>query len=332
MKFIVGLSAALYMIAGSYLNLIAKHQSLTKIDGFYFQHPAIQVLFMFIGAIPCLFAVKHLSTKMHSIYIKPIIYIAVLQVVGNILSQFAIYLTAPSICQITSASISIFVALFSMILLNSKINKKRWIAMLIMMIGFYIVGISTSDNLYNTNNTAGIFIILVSQAFIGLAFVIEENFLKATKIDIRLEVGLFGIGSSLLTALLLPLASAFNCSPYCKYGILDDYKIGFSLLFHHKALLISCVSISLGFLLYNISGVYMSQNCSSLLRTMYDNCSTLLIWAISLLLKWEEFSFIELIGFSIVVSGIILNNREQTIDKFQVEKGKISYTEIDITP
>ena len=318
------------MIAGSYLNLIAKHQSITKVDGFYFQHPVIQVLFMFMGAIPCLLAVKHIGVKMHAIYIRPITYISILQVIGNILSQFAIYLTAPSICQITSASISIFVALFSMILLKSKINKKRWLAIFIMMIGFYIVGISTKDDVVNTNNTAGIFIILISQMFIGLAFVIEENFLKESNIDIKLEVGLLGIGSSLLTALMLPLSSAFNCRPYCKYGVLDHYQIGFSLLLSHKVLLISCISISVGFLLYNITGVYLSKSCSSLLRSMYDNCSTLLIWGTSLLLRWEQFSFTELIGFTIVVCGIAMNNREQTIDKFQLKN--ISFSEIDITP
>ena len=235
---------------------------------------------------------------------------------SNIIGQLGMYLTTPSIVQITGASLSLFVAIFSIIQLRAPITAKKWIAMSLMFSGFYIVAASSKDTEYGSNNVLGIILTIISQVFLALALVIEEKLLKYSKINEYFEVGLVGSISAIFTGISLPISSVIKCKYYCRYDYLDDYKEGFTHLANSNFLISSSITLAISFLIYEVSGVVISKYSSSLSRTMYDCSSTLLIWTVSLIVKWETFNIFELIGFCIIVCGASIHNNEKSSELF----------------
>jgi hypothetical protein len=59
---------------------------------------------------------------------------------------------------------------------------------------------------------------------------------------------------------------------------------------------------------FNATGVAITKYASAAQRSTVDTCRTLLIWVISLMLKWEKFYWQELIGFFLLVSGTLVYN------------------------
>jgi len=59
---------------------------------------------------------------------------------------------------------------------------------------------------------------------------------------------------------------------------------------------------------FNATGVAVTKFASAAQRSTVDTCRTLLIWVISLMLKWEKFYWQELIGFILLVGGTLVYN------------------------
>lgn len=59
---------------------------------------------------------------------------------------------------------------------------------------------------------------------------------------------------------------------------------------------------------YNASGVSITKYASAAQRSTLDSMRTLFIWIGSLILGWESFIWLELIGFIFLVSGTLIFN------------------------
>jgi hypothetical protein len=72
------------------------------------------------------------------------------------------------------------------------------------------------------------------------------------------------------------------------------------------------IAMSLGIIVsigcFNATGVAVTKYASAAQRSTVDTCRTLLIWVISLMLKWEKFYWQELIGFLLLVCGTLVYN------------------------
>lgn len=59
---------------------------------------------------------------------------------------------------------------------------------------------------------------------------------------------------------------------------------------------------------FNATGVAITKFASAAQRSTVDTCRTLCIWVISLILGWEDFYALELIGFVMLVGGTLVYN------------------------
>jgi len=59
---------------------------------------------------------------------------------------------------------------------------------------------------------------------------------------------------------------------------------------------------------FNFFGLMVTKHISATARSTVDTCRTLFIWAASLALGWEEFKWLQVAGFSLLIYGTFVYN------------------------
>jgi hypothetical protein len=59
---------------------------------------------------------------------------------------------------------------------------------------------------------------------------------------------------------------------------------------------------------FNWSGVTVTQTASAVARSTIDVSRTALIWAFELFMLWNTFSWVQLIGFVVLITGTLIYN------------------------
>jgi len=134
--------------------------------------------------------------------------------------------------------------------------------------------------------------------------VLEEKLLDDTGIDEVSEVGIFGAGSFATTLLMMPFAGKIRCkAAWCKYGYLDDIKRVW--IDTDAFILGSSLVYGICFLIYELSGIVIIRGDSAVLRCILDNVVTVLVWVMSLYMRWESANLIDFIGFIVILIGLL---------------------------
>ena len=71
------------------------------------------------------------------------------------------------------------------------------------------------------------------------------------------------------------------------------------------AIVLVCISKALS----NYYGVCVTKNVSAVARSMLSSLRTMMVWMIELVLNWEQFHQLQLVGFIILVFGNLIYNR-----------------------
>jgi drug/metabolite transporter (DMT)-like permease len=240
---------------------------------------------------------------------------ALCDICGTTLMNICLIITSASVFQMLRGAIVIFVALFSVIFLNRKLQLYQWVSLLSIVLGVSLVGLSgilksSPPNFTNDTNDGmavlGVIMVLVSQIFVATQFVLEEKILSRYSvgpIEVAYLEGFFGI----ITVSFAILVGHVQYGQYhpgsywdavtAYHQIFDNFKVwGISLVF--------CVSIGL----FNFFGLSVTRTVSATSRSTIDTSRTLFIWMVSLVLGWETFSFLQVIGFVFLVYGTFLFN------------------------
>lgn len=59
---------------------------------------------------------------------------------------------------------------------------------------------------------------------------------------------------------------------------------------------------------FNFFGLSVTRTVSATSRSTIDTCRTLFIWVVSLALGWENFKWLQVVGFGLLVYGTFLFN------------------------
>ena len=59
---------------------------------------------------------------------------------------------------------------------------------------------------------------------------------------------------------------------------------------------------------FNFAGISVTKELSATTRMVLDSVRTLVIWAVSMLIGWQDFYYLQLIGFCILLAGMMLYN------------------------
>ena len=87
-----------------------------------------------------------------------------------------------------------------------------------------------------------------------------------------------------------------------------DLPLGFSQTFASPAIYGTSLAICLSIALFNFSGLAVTKNVSATARSLIDTSRTVGIWAVSLLLGWEQLAPLQVLGFGMLVYGTLCFN------------------------
>lgn len=245
---------------------------------------------------------------------------------GSGLQTFAIFLLPASIWQMMRNATVIFVVIFTVVYLKKPVRGHSWVAVVLSMIGFVLVG-SASMMVQNgpdfdrgvadstvVNSLIGIVLLLVSLIFSGFQFAYQEKLFDNFVFDPRRLVGAESIVGSITLTLCLVITSRIPCpnKEMCTTSI-DDPSEGILALFASRELLFWAGCSALSIMVYNLSGLYLTKHVSSIFRIVMDSVRTIVIWVVCILAGLEKFSwpcfYLQAPGFLFLIAGNLVNNR-----------------------
>ncbi len=92
------------------------------------------------------------------------------------------------------------------------------------------------------------------------------------------------------------------------YGSAENTAFAFAQMFQDWRLSLAVVGSICSIAFFNFFGITIAKRMSSTARSTIDSLRTFIIWIISLLIGWESFQWLQLVGFIILVSGSFLYN------------------------
>jgi drug/metabolite transporter (DMT)-like permease len=233
----------------------------------------------------------------------------------------------------TRGTLVLFVGLFSLIFLKRKLSATRWFALVVVVLGVAIVGLSgiieqkappptlpgnTEPKLVNTilqrtvadvNSSAGLrtvfgmLLIFLAQTFTASQFVLEESIMHKNSISPLQMVafeGTFGLLLTLLFQILLHFTYGRTTSGQGGYF---DMKAGWEDITQHRSIWASSLLIMVCIGSFNFFGLSVTRNVSATSRSTIDTCRVLFVWLCSLGLGWEKFRYLQVVGFALLVYG-----------------------------
>ncbi|KAK9366526.1 hypothetical protein V1509DRAFT_629715 [Lipomyces kononenkoae] len=245
---------------------------------------------------------------------------------GTTLMNVGLFFTPVSVYQMTRGALVLFVGLFSVIFLGRRLELRQWTALGVVVLGVFIVGLSgviyapdatpdgdiPDDTMREPNSfvqvALGVFIIALAQIFTATQFVFEEHILKDYHLDSMRVVGWEGIFGFLLTGLIMIVAYIFVGHTDAGRGGYFDIPSGAAQIASNRSVFLSSLMIMLSIGAFNFFGISVTQRISATSRSTIDTCRTLGIWLISIMLGWERFRALQLIGFGLLVYGTLVFN------------------------
>ncbi|ORZ19017.1 hypothetical protein BCR42DRAFT_412045 [Absidia repens] len=229
------------------------------------------------------------------------------------LMNVGLILTSASVYQMLRGAVVIFTGLFSYLFLNRRLRAFEWFSLVCVVLGVAVVGLSSvlfpqarpSDGVeklatdVDWQSFAGVLLILGAQIFTATQFVVEEKILAHYHVTPLEAVGLegsFGVISVLGSLPILHVLFRDQTDYF-------DMVQGFHDFFDHPGVWQTGIAISISIAFFNWFGLTMTHTVSATARSTIDASRTFFIWMVSIYLGWEMFSWIQVVGFIIMVTG-----------------------------
>ncbi|CRK86921.1 CLUMA_CG000742, isoform A [Clunio marinus] len=298
-----------------------------------FDHPFVQACFMFFGEFMCLIVFKAIFyqlrkrndgsedvttlTKGNRNFNQLILWpAAMLDMIATSTMYIGLNLTYASSFQMLRGSVIVFVAIFSMIFLQRRLQLREWMGIGFIIIGLTCVGLS--DMLGGNNSDVDRLDVLIGDSLIILAQIItasqmvfEERFVAGLDIPALQAVGWEGFfGFSVLSLLLIPMyfisvPSKFTNNPR---GVMEDAIDAFYMIKNNHLLMVPISGTIISIAFFNFAGISVTKEISATTRMVLDSIRTMVIWAVSLLIGWQSFHYLQVVGFISLLFGMCVYN------------------------
>ena len=278
---------------------------------------------------------------------EPKLYTTTLPAICDILSttllNFGLLFVVPSIYQMTRGSVVFFSALFSVWFLKHRIEKSKWFALFLVILGIAVVSLAgtlerdragevlprpalvtyarelsldamrTPRSTYTSSNhalrtTIGVCIISIAQIFAAAQFVLEESIMSRYPIAPLELVGYEGVSGLVVTLSAQVIAHFAYGSIRDGRESVFDMRIGWHQITHNPRVYTASILMMVATGIYNYLALSVTRSLSATHRTSIDAFRTLVIWFVGLGLRWESFKGLQLLGFSGLVFGNLLFN------------------------
>ena len=286
-----------------------------------FDHPIFQTWRMFFGEMLCLFAFKAsvawkrckgVAVENSPFNCLIFLFPACCDMIATGVMLAGLTMTYASSFQMMRGAVIIFTSLLSVIFLGKKLWLNHWLGMLFIFGGLSVTGVgdhlSGQENGSNPHHQlSGDLLIITSQVITAVQVVYEEKVVKKYNIPALQAVGWEGVwGFTVLGLLLVPFyyfsysfsslhPSRFENAIDAALQTTSSWGIGIV-----AALLILTMA------LYNFCGVSVTKEMSATTRMVLDSVRTVFVWAFSLIVNWETFQYLQPVGYSLLVMGILV--------------------------
>ncbi|KAJ2817562.1 hypothetical protein GGI24_005364, partial [Coemansia furcata] len=259
---------------------------------------------------------------------------AVCDLLGTTLMNVGLFFTTASVYQMLRGAVVVFSGLFSVLFLGHRLARFQVIALLLVVVGVTIVGLSNvisppaqirSLHRYTPQSAAsfgehadeinsdawkavlGVVLVLGAQVFTATQFVVEEKIIRHYHLTPLRAVGLEGSFGALTVMAAIPVLHLTIGRAYP--GGYFDAPEGFRQIVQNPAVWQTSIYIMLSIAMFNFFGLSVTRYLSATSRATIDTCRTLFIWMSSIALGWEAFSWIQVVGFVVLVYGTFIYNR-----------------------
>lgn len=298
----------------------------------HFVHPYFQTEGMFIGEMLCMltfYIIRCIERRkrLEQVEMSPSTqqvtnfpkYIFLIPAFCDTLATSTMYLgltlTYASSFQMLRGAVIVFTGLLSVAFLGRKIKWFQWLGILIVITGLVIVGVSDfiggGTEGYTTNGIiTGDLLIIAAQVVTATQMVVEEKFITKHNVPPLLCVGWEGLfGFCIMTILIIPFnfidGGIFAQNPR---GTLEDIPDAFYQIGTTPLLLVPILGNIISIAFFNFAGVSVTKELSATTRMVLDSVRTLVVWAVSLLIPWQKFQYLQPVGFIVLIIGMMIYN------------------------
>jgi drug/metabolite transporter (DMT)-like permease len=220
----------------------------------------------------------------------------------------------------------IFVSILSFIFLKQRASRTQILGIFLIIIGLTLVGLAdllqTGEKIDTHKIVIGDILIILAQVITASQLVFEQKILADKQLPPLQVVGWEGLfGFVVLSILLIPmyfihLPEKVSLPP--RHVIEDSYD-AFIQISHNVILAIASVGGIISIAVFNFAGVSVTKEISATTRMVLDSVRTMVIWIVALMLKWQKFHYLQLIGFTFLVLGMTFYNGLIKTPKFIVK-------------
>ncbi|KAI8391823.1 uncharacterized protein BYT42DRAFT_558197 [Radiomyces spectabilis] len=217
--------------------------------------------------------------------------------VATTLMNLGLTYTTASVFQMVRSSIMGFSAIFSFLFLSRRFLPHEWVSVTVILVGTGIIAWSATL----AGEWRGALYLMIAQLFVAAQFILEEYLMDRYHLDPVRAMSIEGVFGAVLFCTALLLAALFGTGVF-------DVKTGFSELLDDYVLWQSALVLALMVAIFNIFGLAISTAVGVAGRSVIDAFRIVLIWIVGVHYGWDNFSWYEFGGFTLLVLGIFMFN------------------------
>jgi uncharacterized membrane protein len=288
-----------------------------------FDFPFFQTMLMMLGELMCLVAFSAQRSGPKDPNSSFPLWVMAVPVTcdwtATTLCNAAYVILPASTIQMCRGCVVVFTCIFSVVFLGRRQQTHQYMGVSLVALGITIVSLqallSPSEGPLSPKPAwVGIGLTIFAQMFQSAMLVVEEKYLGKYSVPPLQMVGLEGLFGSIFGVFLLFAlqGTGLEKSTEAMYMMGSDRAVQFG-----------CVASMFSIAFFNWSGVTVTQTASAVARSTIDVSRTALIWAVELLMMWNTFSWLELVGFVVLIAGTLMYNDMIKVPGMYVEAARL---------
>ena len=306
----------------------------------YFQHPAIFTFLMFVGEFLCfpLYHIIRLFQEEKKTRKKPLnIFMCAIPGICDILGSTLAYLgqniMASSLSSMLGGFRIIVVALFSRVFFKKILYKHHIVGILLIFIGLIIVGFNAYLDDEQESSALGFVFLILSFMVTPIQIVIEEALFKEYEINPIQLIAYEGMTGVIISGILIFIYQEIPCtrstksgrsdvypeSAFCPYFRFEDYNVAINQIKDKPKIWNYMFASIISLCCVNFSSVALTKYLTGTIRSMFNVVYMGIIWTRNILIGNEQFNVIQLIGYIVSASGILMYNEFYVPSMFKLD-------------
>lgn len=256
--------------------------------------------------------------KKNKLPFNPLIFLppALCDMCATSLMYIGLVMTYPSSYQMLRGSLIIFTGLLSVAFLHRTLRAYQWTGMIVVLAGLIVTGLADflmeGDDKKDMNSViTGDLLIIIAQIIAATQMVLEERFVTKRDVPPLAAVGSEGVfGFFILGILLIPMYYIHVPGNFstCPEHRLEDAIDAFVQIGNSWQICLATIGSIISISFFNFAGVSVTKEISATTRTVLDSIRTLVVWVVSLGVGWENFQYLQVVGYVILVIGMFIYN------------------------